>query len=201
VTGSERRTLLAACSGVVLGWVSVYSVTGCTADSSRVESGAWWHCPTSSAGVFPPTRRRGTPTTHRGGDSARTSTITDGRRRAASPASRLSGRDAAQASAEVTGDGLWVGVYAGGAVGEGTGGGWVAGGRLAVLSSLRHGAAGVRWVESRVRSAGEAAMMRRETTDEAMGMLVRRFPAVVHAGPFTPVPCRTARSISKHQAG
>jgi hypothetical protein len=35
----------------------VYSVTGCTADSSRVESGVWWwHCPTCSSGVFPPTR-------------------------------------------------------------------------------------------------------------------------------------------------
>jgi len=55
------------------------------------------------------------------------------------------------------------------------------GGRRAAkgyISSLRHGAAGVRWVESRVRYAGEAAMMRRETTDEAMGMLVLRFPAV-----------------------
>jgi hypothetical protein len=48
-------TLLAAGSGAVLGWVGGYSVTGCTADSSRVESGAWWHCPTS-ARVFPPTR-------------------------------------------------------------------------------------------------------------------------------------------------
>jgi hypothetical protein len=60
--GCERRTLLAACSGAVLGWVCVYSVTGCTADSSRVESGAWWwHCPSSSAGVFPPTRGEAHP--------------------------------------------------------------------------------------------------------------------------------------------
>jgi hypothetical protein len=60
------------------------------------------------------------------------------------------GRDAEHTSTAAAGDGVWVGGYAGGAVGEGAGGGWVAEGRLEVLSSLRHSAAGVRWVEGRV---------------------------------------------------
>jgi hypothetical protein len=42
VVSCEGASQLAACSGVVLGWVYVYSTTGCTADNSRVESGAWW---------------------------------------------------------------------------------------------------------------------------------------------------------------
>jgi hypothetical protein len=49
---------LSACSGTVLGWVCVYSATGCTADSSRAESGAWWwHCayPCCSTVASPPT--------------------------------------------------------------------------------------------------------------------------------------------------
>jgi hypothetical protein len=56
----------------------------------------------------------------------------------------------------------------------------VAGGRLGLLSGLRHGAAGLRWEQGRVRCTGETAGA--ETADhrrEAMGMLVRRFQAVV----------------------
>jgi hypothetical protein len=40
--GGVRGAQRPACSGTVLGWVGVYSVTGCTAESSRAESGAWW---------------------------------------------------------------------------------------------------------------------------------------------------------------
>jgi hypothetical protein len=74
--------------------VCVYSTTGCTAESSRVESGAWWHR-TCSGGV-PPTRRRGTPTTQRG--QCGTSTSTGGRwradaRRAASLRARCYARE------------------------------------------------------------------------------------------------------------
>jgi hypothetical protein len=46
------------------------------------------------------------------------------------------------------------------------------------LSGLRHGFNGVRTVEGRARCAGEAAGAETETTDEAVGMLVRRFPTV-----------------------
>jgi hypothetical protein len=53
----------------------------------------------------------------------------------------------------------------------------VAGGRLGVLSSLRHGAVCAGW-----KAVHDALVMRlvlrRETTDEAMGMLVRCCPAV-----------------------
>ena len=56
-------------------------------------------------------------------------------------------------------------------------GGW-AGGRLGVLSDLRHGAAGARW--KAVHDALVTRLvLRQQTTDEAMGMLVLRFPAVV----------------------
>jgi hypothetical protein len=69
-----------ACSGTVLGWVWVYSVTGCTAESSRAESSAWWwHC------AHPFKRRlpshaavRHTHHTARAALSAGTSTITGG---------------------------------------------------------------------------------------------------------------------------
>jgi hypothetical protein len=72
----------------------VYSTTGCTAESSRVESGAWWH--RSCSGGVPPTRRRGTPTTQRG--QCGTSTSTGGRwradtRRAASLRARCYARE------------------------------------------------------------------------------------------------------------
>jgi hypothetical protein len=73
-TGLSTR--LACNSGAVLGWVCVYSVTGCTADSSRAESGAWWwHWPHFISRRLP-ARRRGTPTTQRRGESAGTSTNT-----------------------------------------------------------------------------------------------------------------------------
>jgi hypothetical protein len=56
------------------------------------------------------------------------------------------------------------------------------GGRRAafgVLSSLRHGAApGVRWVKAVYDALVRRLVLRRQTTDEAMGMLVRCFPAV-----------------------
>jgi hypothetical protein len=71
--------------GVWLG-VCVYSTTGCTAESSRVESGAWWHrvlvqAASSSDWRLPSTRgERGTPATQRG--QCGTSTSTGGRWRA-----------------------------------------------------------------------------------------------------------------------
>ena len=34
-------------------WLGLYSVTGCTADSSRVQSGAWWWHRTRAGGVCP----------------------------------------------------------------------------------------------------------------------------------------------------
>jgi hypothetical protein len=40
------------CGGTVLGWG--VAVTGCTADSSRAESGAWWWHSTCSGGVSLP---------------------------------------------------------------------------------------------------------------------------------------------------
>jgi hypothetical protein len=96
--GCERRhSSLLAVARCLAG--CVYSVTGCTADISRVESGVWWwHCPTCSSGDFPPTRGgeahpphsevgtvRGHPPARADGDE-----LTHGE--LASPASRLFGR-------------------------------------------------------------------------------------------------------------
>jgi hypothetical protein len=52
-------------------------------------------------------------------------------------------------------------------------------GGLSFLSGLRHGAAGVRCMEGRARCDGEAAGAEMADHRRAMGMLVRRFPAVV----------------------
>jgi hypothetical protein len=60
----STRLAHTACSGTVLGWVGVYSTTGCTADSSRAESGAW--CTVRvlvQGGVFPPRATRHTRNT------------------------------------------------------------------------------------------------------------------------------------------
>jgi hypothetical protein len=93
-------------------------------------------------------------------------------RRAASPASRFSGRDAEHASAAAAGDGVWVGGSAGGAGGEG---GWGAGGRLWVLSSP----ATVRLVYAGWKAVYDALVTRlvrtQQTSDEDMGMLVLRW--------------------------
>jgi hypothetical protein len=137
--------------------VGVYSIT-CTAESSRVESGAWWHCAHPfKRRLQPPSHaaERHTHHTARVALSAGTSTITGGRwhadaRRAASPSrTRVSATLRAQRRRETVGG--WVDLpyellakvlelleVAG----------WQEGG----LGSLRpppHGAAGVRWMKGR----------------------------------------------------
>jgi hypothetical protein len=77
--GGCERAHSPACSGTVLGWVGVYSVTGCTAYSSRVESGAWWwHCAYLRR-LLPRAAARHTHHTARAVLSAGTSTNTGGR--------------------------------------------------------------------------------------------------------------------------
>ena len=55
----------------------------------------------------------------------------------------------------------------------------MAGGRLAVLSSLRHGAVVCAGWKAVHDALVRRLVLRRQTTDEAMDMLVRCFPAVV----------------------
>jgi hypothetical protein len=50
---------------------------------------------------------------------------------------------------------------------------------LGVLPGVSGAAAGVRCVEGGTRCDGDATGAERETIDEAVGILVRRFPAVV----------------------
>jgi hypothetical protein len=170
----------AHCSLLAVAWCLAGCV--CTVSQGAQLTAAGWRAArgggtssaSSSAGVFPPTRGGEAHPPHseagavRGPPPARADggELTHGEL-PLHPASRLSSRDAEHASTAAAGDGVWVGGYAGGAVGEGAGGGWVAAGRLAVLSSLRHGAAGVRWVEGRTRCAGEAAGA--ETWDHRRG--------------------------------
>jgi hypothetical protein len=108
--------------------------------------------PVQAAG--PPTRGGHTHHTARAALSAGTSTITGGRwhadaRRAASPSrTRVSATLRAQRRRETVGG--WVDLpYELLAKVLELLDSWVAGGRLGVLSDLRHGAAGVRWMKGR----------------------------------------------------
>jgi hypothetical protein len=73
-------------------WLGVYSVTGCTARSSRVERGAWWWpALEQAAGVCPPTRGGEAHPPHiedsgvRGSPPTRADGGADGRRAARTP--------------------------------------------------------------------------------------------------------------------
>jgi hypothetical protein len=134
------------------------SVSWCTADSSKAESGAlWWHLPGT---VCPLHARRATATIGGsagcGGLHQCGRTLVCSRRAASLTADWVSAMLRERSAVVGDGDGGWVGGYAGRATGEavgGAGGGWVAGGRSGVFEGLRRGALGGR----QCRCAGAAA--------------------------------------------